>query len=178
MDPSADVLVFGRFLLKVSYFIKKRGWHENQSDGTRHKQKESTVYNRAWKQLEATRGGQGAPQRVLPRITRESLYFTEVAGFLGVRVRRYRVRTSTRHDRRNVCFLCCQFAKLLKSAMDPDFPYDTLRDFPYRCVLTSASVSRRKQVSAHIPFARFPGSSAVWIHNPRVSVHFRLGIFL
>jgi hypothetical protein len=36
--------------------IKKRGWHENQSDGTRHKQKESTVYNRAWNQLEATRG--------------------------------------------------------------------------------------------------------------------------
>ena len=29
-------------VLKVSYFIKKRGWHENQSDGTRHKQKEST----------------------------------------------------------------------------------------------------------------------------------------
>ena len=42
---------------KVSYYIKKRGWHENQSDGTRHKQKESTVYNRAWNQLEATRGG-------------------------------------------------------------------------------------------------------------------------
>ena len=38
-------------LLKVSYFIKKRGRHENQSDGTRHKQKESTVYNRAWNQL-------------------------------------------------------------------------------------------------------------------------------
>ena len=61
-----DVLTFGivwRFdasfkcVLKVSYFIKKRGWHENQSDGTRHKQKESTVYNRAWNQLEATRGG-------------------------------------------------------------------------------------------------------------------------
>ena len=34
-------------VLKVSYYIKKRGWHENQSDGMRHKQKESTVYNRA-----------------------------------------------------------------------------------------------------------------------------------
>ena len=50
----------------MSYYIKKRGWYENQSDGTRHKQEESTVYNRAWNQLEATRGGRGAPQRVLP----------------------------------------------------------------------------------------------------------------
>ena len=59
-------------VLKVSYYIKKRGWHENQSDGMRHKQKESTVYNRAWNQLEATRGGRGAPQRVLPRIPKAS----------------------------------------------------------------------------------------------------------
>mgnify|MGYP007078118871 CR=1 FL=1 len=49
--------VIPRVILKVSYFIKKRGWHENQSDGTRHKQRESTVYNRVWNQLEATRGG-------------------------------------------------------------------------------------------------------------------------
>ena len=26
-------------VLRVSYFIKKRGWHENESDGTRHKQR-------------------------------------------------------------------------------------------------------------------------------------------
>ena len=26
-------------VLKVSYFIQKRGWHENESDGTRHKQR-------------------------------------------------------------------------------------------------------------------------------------------
>ena len=52
--------------------------------------------------------------------------------------------------------------------MDPDSPpYDTLRDFPNRCMLTSASVSRRKPVSAHIPFARSPGSSQVRIHDPR-----------
>ena len=60
--------MYSFYLFEVSYFIKKRGWHENQSDGTRHKQKESTVYNRAWNQLEATRGARGAPQRVLPRI--------------------------------------------------------------------------------------------------------------
>ena len=63
--PSALSPLFYVFL-KVSYYIKKRGWYENQSDGTRHKQEESTVYNRAWNQLEATRGGRGAPQRVLP----------------------------------------------------------------------------------------------------------------
>ena len=37
--PSLQIMLPQIALLKVSYYIKKRGWHENQSDGTRHKHK-------------------------------------------------------------------------------------------------------------------------------------------
>ena len=61
--PSELVEVSSSVPVALVILLKRAGYThtQNQSDGTRHKQKESTVYNRAWNQLEATRGGRGAP---------------------------------------------------------------------------------------------------------------------